>query len=137
MRIKLFYRSRARALTFVVVRQLLFAPLWDSGASRSLAGCFVSNTSTERIFSPETELNFLTAFNNSVMAEGLDTSTPLQILSSLIQLHQLQDLHLLLRTARKEISLDRYHMSFGRRCTASLPAQSSSLKQSRMHFRVV
>lgn len=54
---------------FPGVRQLLFAPLWDSGASRWFAGCFVFNTSREQVFSRETELNFLTAFNNSVMAE--------------------------------------------------------------------
>lgn len=57
----------------ILVRQLLFAPLWDSGALRWFSGCFVFNNSNVHIFSRDTELNFVMAFNNSVMAEGLST----------------------------------------------------------------
>jgi hypothetical protein len=54
---------------FPGVRQLLFVPLWDSGRSRWLSGCFVWSTEPTRILSKQSELAFLTAFGNSVMAE--------------------------------------------------------------------
>lgn len=54
---------------FPGVRQLLFVPLWDAGRSRWLSGCFVWSTEVTRILSKESELSFLTAFGNSVMAE--------------------------------------------------------------------
>lgn len=54
---------------FPNVRQLLFAPLWDAGSARWFSGCFVWGTSPRQVFSEETELNFLIAFGNSIMAE--------------------------------------------------------------------
>ena len=66
-------KKKNRVTHDLVVRQLLFAPLWDSGAVRWFSGCFVFNNSNVQIFSREPELNFVTAFNNSVMAEGLST----------------------------------------------------------------
>jgi hypothetical protein len=54
---------------FPGVRQLLFVPLWDAGRSRWLSGCFVWSTELTRVLSKQSELSFLTAFGNSVMAE--------------------------------------------------------------------
>lgn len=54
---------------FPNVRQLLFAPLWDAGSARWFSGCFVWGTSPHQVLSEETELSFLIAFGNSVMAE--------------------------------------------------------------------
>lgn len=54
---------------FPGVHQLLFVPLWDAGRSRWLSGCMVWSTEPTRILSKESELAFLTAFGNSVMAE--------------------------------------------------------------------
>ncbi|MCJ1283172.1 hypothetical protein MMC26_002499 [Xylographa opegraphella] len=54
---------------FRQVRQLLFVPLWDAGAARFFSGCFAWTTSPTQIFSTETELSFVVAFGNSVMAE--------------------------------------------------------------------
>ncbi|MCJ1420684.1 hypothetical protein MMC32_007043 [Xylographa parallela] len=54
---------------FRQVRQLLFVPLWDAGSARFFSGCFAWTTSRTQIFSTETELNFVAAFGNSVMAE--------------------------------------------------------------------
>lgn len=65
------HKSDAKYLSdhFSGVRQLLFVPLWDAGRSRWLSGCFVWSTEPTRILSKQSELNFLTAFSNSVMAE--------------------------------------------------------------------
>lgn len=54
---------------FPGVRQLLFVPLWDAGRGRWLSGCFVWSTELTRVLSKQSELSFLTAFGNSVMAE--------------------------------------------------------------------
>jgi hypothetical protein len=54
---------------FPNVRQLLFAPLWDASSARWFSGCFVWGTSPRQVFSEESELNFLNAFGNSIMAE--------------------------------------------------------------------
>lgn len=54
---------------FPGVRQLLFVPLWDAGRSRWLSGCFAWSTEPTRVLSKQSELAFLTAFGNSVMAE--------------------------------------------------------------------
>jgi hypothetical protein len=64
-------KSDARFLAshFPGVRQLLFVPLWDAGRSRWLSGCFAWSTEPTRILSKQSELAFLTAFGNSVMAE--------------------------------------------------------------------
>jgi signal transduction histidine kinase len=64
-------KSDARFLAkhFPSVRQLLFVPLWDAGRSRWLSGCFAWSTEPTRILSKQSELAFLTAFGNSVMAE--------------------------------------------------------------------
>ncbi len=61
--------ARFLALHFPGVRQLLFVPLWDAGRSRWLSGCFAWSTEPTRILSKQSELAFLTAFGNSVMAE--------------------------------------------------------------------
>lgn len=64
-------KSDAKFLSkhFPGVRQLLFVPLWDASRSRWLSGCFVWSTEVTRILSKQSELSFLTAFGNSVMAE--------------------------------------------------------------------
>jgi hypothetical protein len=70
-------KSDARFLSrhFPGVRQLLFVPLWDAGRSRWLSGCCVWSNEATRVLSKQSELSFLTAFGNSVMAEcsRLDT----------------------------------------------------------------
>lgn len=64
-------RSDAKFLLrhFPGVRQLLFVPLWDAGRSRWLSGCCAWSTEPTRILSKQSELAFLSAFGNSVMAE--------------------------------------------------------------------
>ena len=54
---------------FPGIRQLLFVPLWDAGRSRWLAACCAWSTEPTRILSKQSELAFLSAFGNSVMAE--------------------------------------------------------------------
>lgn len=54
---------------FPGVRQLLFIPLWDAGRARWLSGCFVWSTERTHILTRQSELSFLSAFGNSVMAE--------------------------------------------------------------------
>ncbi|PBP27534.1 hsp90-like protein [Diplocarpon rosae] len=54
---------------FPGVRQLLFVPLWNAGSSRWLSACFAWSTEPTRILSKQSELAFLSAFGNSVMAE--------------------------------------------------------------------
>ena len=70
-------KSDAKFLSshFPGVRELLFVPLWDAGRSRWLSGCFAWSTEPTRILSKQSELAFLSAFGNSVMAEcsRLDT----------------------------------------------------------------
>lgn len=53
---------------FPGVRQLLFTPLWDAGSARWYAGAFCFSSSN-LIFSKESELSFCIAFGNCVMAE--------------------------------------------------------------------
>lgn len=64
-------KSDARFLArhFAGLRQLLFVPLWDAGRSRWLSGCCVWSVEPTRILSKQSELAFLSAFGNSVMAE--------------------------------------------------------------------
>lgn len=64
-------KTDARVLSrhFPGVRQLLFVPLWDSGPSRWLSACFAWSTEPTRVLSKQSELAFLSAFGNSVMAE--------------------------------------------------------------------
>ncbi|KAL2075914.1 hypothetical protein VTL71DRAFT_857 [Oculimacula yallundae] len=70
-------KNDARTISkhFPGVRQLLFVPLWDAGPSRWLSGCFAWSTEPTRVLSKQSELAFLSAFGNSVMAEWsrLDT----------------------------------------------------------------
>ncbi|KAG4440333.1 hypothetical protein IFR05_004185 [Cadophora sp. M221] len=70
-------KSDAKVISrhFPGVRQLLFVPLWDAGPSRWLSGCFAWSTEPTRVLSKQSELAFLSAFGNSVMAEWsrLDT----------------------------------------------------------------
>ncbi|KFY68172.1 hypothetical protein V498_10734 [Pseudogymnoascus sp. VKM F-4517 (FW-2822)] len=54
---------------FPGARQLLFVPLWDAGRSRWFSGCFAWSTDPTRVLSEQSELAFLSAFGNSVMAE--------------------------------------------------------------------
>ncbi|ESZ90339.1 histidine kinase-group I protein [Sclerotinia borealis F-4128] len=60
---------------FPGVRQLLFVPLWDAGRSRWLSACCVWSTEPTRILSKQSELSFLSAFGNTVMAECSRIST--------------------------------------------------------------
>lgn len=62
-------------LTFPGVRQLLFVPLWDAGQTRWFAGYFCSSTSVQHVLWSESELSFLTAYNNTVMAEVSSLAT--------------------------------------------------------------
>jgi hypothetical protein len=61
---------------FPEARSLALCPLWDSHRSRWFAGAIIWSTDPMRIFTIEQELNYLTAFGNSVMAEvaRLDTT---------------------------------------------------------------
>ena len=43
--------------------------MWDAGSARYFSGCFAWTTSPLQVFSTETELSFLIAFGNSIMAE--------------------------------------------------------------------
>ena len=43
--------------------------MWDPGSARYFTGCFAWTASPLQIFSTETELSFLIAFGNSIMAE--------------------------------------------------------------------
>lgn len=61
--------ARYLSRRFPGVRQLLFVPLWDAGRLRWLSGCFVWSTEPTRVLSKQSELAFLSAFGNSVMAE--------------------------------------------------------------------
>ncbi|KAL8948003.1 MAG: hypothetical protein Q9222_005771 [Ikaeria aurantiellina] len=54
---------------FSNVSELIFVPLWDAGSSRWFSGCFCWRTSKHGIFSVEAELQFVTAFGNSIVAE--------------------------------------------------------------------
>lgn len=70
-------KARLRAATeakfllrhFNGARQILFVPLWDAGRSRWLSGCFTWSNEPTRVLSKQTELAFMTAFGNCVMAE--------------------------------------------------------------------
>ncbi|KAI9734183.1 MAG: hypothetical protein M1818_006610 [Claussenomyces sp. TS43310] len=68
-------QARSAAETMILlrlfpgVRQLLFVPLWDSSRSRWLSANFTWSTEPTRILTKQSELAFLTAFGNSVMAE--------------------------------------------------------------------
>ncbi|KAK0121706.1 hypothetical protein ONS95_009991 [Cadophora gregata] len=64
-------KNDARVISrhFPGVRQLLFVPLWDAGPSRWLSACFAWSTEPTRVLSKQSELAFLSAFGNSVMAE--------------------------------------------------------------------
>lgn len=77
------------------------------------------------MFSREPELNFVTAFNNSVMAEGLSTSFRFNLIDFAND-HQSQDLRLLLPIVRKPTSSAPSHMSSGRHYMAYSPVQTSS-----------
>ncbi|KAL4747279.1 hypothetical protein BDW72DRAFT_183120 [Aspergillus terricola var. indicus] len=49
-------------------RSIIFLPLWDSHKSRWLSGLLVWTNTPQRIFTAETELVYLRAFANSIMA---------------------------------------------------------------------
>jgi signal transduction histidine kinase len=63
------------AKLFPEVGQVLFVPVWDAGASRWASGCFMWSSSETRVFSTATDLGFLSAFGQTIMAEcsRLDT----------------------------------------------------------------
>ncbi|KAL4962724.1 hybrid sensor histidine kinase/response regulator [Aspergillus stella-maris] len=50
------------------VQSLMFLPLWDSHKARWLSGALVWTKTRGRFFTPETELTYLHAFGNSIMA---------------------------------------------------------------------
>ena len=54
---------------FPDVRQLLFVPVWEASSSRIYSACFAWTSSAHQLFSSENQLNFLTAFGNSISAE--------------------------------------------------------------------
>ncbi|KAG0648752.1 Autoinducer 2 sensor kinase phosphatase [Hyphodiscus hymeniophilus] len=64
-------KSDAKFLSrhFPGLRQLLFVPLWDASRSRWLSGCFIWSTEITRVLTRQSELAFVIAFCNSVMAE--------------------------------------------------------------------
>ncbi|CBF74681.1 hypothetical protein AN4113.2 [Aspergillus nidulans FGSC A4] len=49
-------------------RSIIFLPLWDSHKSRWLSGLLVWTNKPQRVFAAETELAYLRAFANSIMA---------------------------------------------------------------------
>ncbi|KAL4815263.1 hypothetical protein BDW67DRAFT_164778 [Aspergillus spinulosporus] len=49
-------------------RSIIFLPLWDSHKSRWLSGLLVWTNTPQRVFAAETELVYLRAFANSIMA---------------------------------------------------------------------
>lgn len=63
------------AKQFPEARQVIFAPLWDAGASRWASGCFMWSSSETYPFSTSIELSFLNSFGKTIMVEcsRLDT----------------------------------------------------------------
>ncbi|KAE8332611.1 hypothetical protein BDV39DRAFT_108289 [Aspergillus sergii] len=55
--------------TFSDATSIAFFPLWDFQQNRWFAGCFVWTQDPGRLFAESTDLTYLAAFNNSVMAE--------------------------------------------------------------------
>ncbi|KAB8206669.1 hypothetical protein BDV34DRAFT_80749 [Aspergillus parasiticus] len=55
--------------TFSDATSIAFFPLWDFQKNRWFAGCFVWTEDPGRLFAESTDLTYLAAFNNSVMAE--------------------------------------------------------------------
>ncbi|GES62958.1 hypothetical protein ATEIFO6365_0014007400 [Aspergillus terreus] len=54
---------------FSGARSILVLPLWDSDRSRWFAGALIWTNDADRIFTPENELVYTSAFSNSIMAE--------------------------------------------------------------------
>jgi signal transduction histidine kinase len=65
------HTQNANALIEVLegARSIIFLPLWDSHKARWHSAVLVWTKIPERVFTPETELAYLRAFGNSVMAE--------------------------------------------------------------------
>jgi Signal transduction histidine kinase len=65
------HRQDASDLIKVLVgaRSIIFLPLWDSHRSKWFSGILVWTNTPKRVFIPESELTYLRAFGNSVMAE--------------------------------------------------------------------
>jgi len=65
------HTQNANALVKVLkgARSIIFLPLWDSHKARWLSGILVWTKTPERVLTPETELAYLRAFGNNVMAE--------------------------------------------------------------------
>ncbi|KAE8143000.1 hypothetical protein BDV38DRAFT_95588 [Aspergillus pseudotamarii] len=54
---------------FSEATSITFFPLWDFQQNRWFAGCFAWTKDSRRLFAESTDLTYLAAFNNSVMAE--------------------------------------------------------------------
>ncbi|KAJ5640285.1 uncharacterized protein N7484_008147 [Penicillium longicatenatum] len=65
------HRQDANDLITVLIgaRSIIFLPLWDSHKSKWFSGVLVWTITPKRVFTPESELAYLRAFGNSVMAE--------------------------------------------------------------------
>lgn len=81
-----FAEAKLLAQTFSNARQILFIPLWDAAARRWHSGCCVWSQSPVPVFTVDSEIAFLSAFTNSVMAEvsRLDAIAADQIKSDFI-----------------------------------------------------
>ncbi|KAK0100382.1 hypothetical protein ONS96_007662 [Cadophora gregata f. sp. sojae] len=64
-------RAEANMLSrvFRKARQIIFLPLWDAAGNRWYSGCFVWSQTAVPVFTVESELAYLSAFTNSLMAE--------------------------------------------------------------------
>ncbi|GAB1207557.1 hypothetical protein APSETT445_006277 [Aspergillus pseudonomiae] len=60
---------RQIAQTFSEATSIAFFPLWDFQQNKWFAGCFAWTKDPGRLFAESTDLTYLAAFNNSVMAE--------------------------------------------------------------------
>jgi hypothetical protein len=66
--------SKAAEASFIVqmlpgARSVAFSPMWDSHRERYFSGAFAWTSQPTRILRPSEDLNFLSAFGNSIMAD--------------------------------------------------------------------
>ncbi|PVH82219.1 hypothetical protein DL98DRAFT_653296 [Cadophora sp. DSE1049] len=64
-------RAEANLLSrvFRKARQIIFLPLWDAAGDRWYSGCFVWSQTAVPVFTVDSEIAYLSAFTNSLMAE--------------------------------------------------------------------
>ncbi|KAF2659934.1 hypothetical protein K491DRAFT_590246 [Lophiostoma macrostomum CBS 122681] len=103
---------------FPKARSLVLYPLWDPHRDRWFAGAIIWSCDSMRVFTRDTELSYLAAFSNSIMAEVARLDTKLadaakgDFISSIS--HELRSpLHGILGTLEllKETSIDHFQMS--------------------------